>query len=965
MPCLARTLPAARKAKPKRWLAMSLLLSGTMLSTQALALDVANQTDWNNAVGAVAAAGANSTVTINIVSGFTLSSSLMQLQAAAANVTVNITGNGQTINGSSTYQGIVVNGANAPTVNISNLAITNTSAIGGNGTNGQDGYYNSSLSYGAGGGGGGGLGAGGGLLVLGGAHVTLSAVTFTGTSATGGNGGAGGSAQNIAPAGNGGDGGTGGAGNNGGASGGGGAGGSGGNTGTQGTSGSGGASFGDGGGGGGGSGTTNSNFYTINNNGGTGNSGGGTGGRGGDGVTNNQGSQGPGADGGYGGAGGAARGGAIYVDAGATLTILDSPISGATVTGGTGGSAGTGQGPSSFNGTNGAAGIGAGAAIYLGGVTANIAVSGGTVTYANTIGGSGLVTGGVNTALVKTGSGRLVLTAANSYIGNTVVDGGTLEVNGTAANSPLTTVNSGGQLTGVGTVRGTQINAGGTFAPGNGSPASTMTVSGNLAFQSGAIYLVQVDPTTASRAIVSGTATLNGTVNAVYAAGSYVAKQYTILTATGGVSGTFSGVTATSAPAGFASTLSYDANTVFLNLALPVLGNNTNQINVSTALSNYFTTNGSIPAAFTGLTPAGLTQLSGETATGSQQATFNAMTQFMGVLTDPFIGSRGDPSTPPTGPTAYAEPELAYAQKRNPSEALAAIYTKAPPAVVARTGWSVWAAAFGGAQTTDGNAALGSNTATSNLYGTAVGADYRFSPSTVAGFAMAGGGTNFNVFNGGGGRSDLFQAGGFVRHNSGATYVTGALAYGWQDVTTSRTVSAAGIDQLRANFNANSYSGRIEGGRRFVTPWTTVGLTPYAAAQFTTLALPDYAERAIVGNNTFALTYGAKTVTATRSELGLRTDRSYAMTDGIFALRGRLAWAHDFNPDRSISATFQALPGASFVVNGARQASDSALISAAAEKKWLNGWSATGVFEGEFSNVTRSYGGKAVARYSW
>ena len=31
-------------------------------------------------------------------------------------------------------------------------------------------------------------------------------------------------------------------------------------------------------------------------------------------------------------------------------------------------------------------------------------------------------------------------------------------------------------------------------------------------------------------------------------------------------------------------------------------------------------------------------------------------------------------------------------------------------------------------------------------------------------------------------------------------------------------------------------------------------------------------------------------------------------------------WAHDYDPDRSIAATFQSLPGASFVVNGAAQA---------------------------------------------
>ena len=85
----------------------------------------------------------------------------------------------------------------------------------------------------------------------------------------------------------------------------------------------------------------------------------------------------------------------------------------------------------------------------------------------------------------------------------------------------------------------------------------------------------------------------------------------------------------------------------------------------------------------------------------------------------------------------------------------------------------------------------------------------------------------------------------------------------------------------------------------------------------------------------------------------------------ILTLRGRAAWAHDFNPDRAVGATFQALPGASFVVNGARQASDSALTTASAEMKWLNGWSMAATFEGEFSNVTRSYAGKGVVRYAW
>src|SRR6202040_3617145 len=153
----------------------------------------------------------------------------------------------------------------------------------------------------------------------------------------------------------------------------------------------------------------------------------------------------------------------------------------------------------------------------------------------------------------------------------------------------------------------------------------------------------------------------------------------------------------------------------------------------------------------------------------------------------------------------------------------------------------------GGSQTTDGNAVLGSNTATSRIAGTAVGADYRFSPFTIAGFALAGGGTNFSVANGGTGRSDLFQVGAFIRHTVGPAYISAALAYGWQDITTDRTVTIAGVDQLRARFNANAYSGRVEGGYRFVAPWIGgIGITPYAAAQATTFELPAYAEQAIV-----------------------------------------------------------------------------------------------------------------------
>jgi uncharacterized protein with beta-barrel porin domain len=290
------------------------------------------------------------------------------------------------------------------------------------------------------------------------------------------------------------------------------------------------------------------------------------------------------------------------------------------------------------------------------------------------------------------------------------------------------------------------------------------------------------------------------------------------------------------------------------------------------------------------------------------------------------------------------------------------MFNKAPVATFEQR-WSIWVAGFGGSQTTDGNTAVGSNSATSRIYGTAVGADYLFSPDTIAGFSLAGGGTNFSVANAGTGHSDLFQAGAFVRHTIGAAYLSAALAYGWQDVTTDRTVTMSGVEQLRARFDANAWSGRLEGGNRFVTP--VMGITPYAAGQFTTFDLPSYAEGVLSGASTFALSYGAKSVTDARSELGIRTDKSWALQDSVLTLRGRVAWAHDYDPDRSIGATFQTLPGASFVVNGAAQAADSALTTASAEIKWINGWSAAATFEGEFSDVTRSYAGKGVVRYAW
>jgi hypothetical protein len=90
-----------------------------------------------------------------------------------------------------------------------------------------------------------------------------------------------------------------------------------------------------------------------------------------------------------------------------------------------------------------------------------------------------------------------------------------------------------------------------------------------------------------------------------------------------------------------------------LNFGIP--GNlNGNQAAVGNALSNFFNSTGGIPLIDGALNAAQLSQASGELGTSSQQTTFDAMSQFMGLLTDPFMNRGGGTGSSP-GATGYAE----------------------------------------------------------------------------------------------------------------------------------------------------------------------------------------------------------------------------------------------------------------------------------------------------------------------
>jgi autotransporter-associated beta strand protein len=575
--------------------------------------------------------------------------------------------------------------------------------------------------------------------------------------------------------------------------------------------------------------------------------------------------------------------------------------------------------------------------------------------------------GGVGGSLVKTGTGTLTLAGTNTYSGATTVNGGNLEVNGSIANTSGVTVNTGGLLSGIGIINPplTTIASGGTLAPGSTTnPTGTLTIGGNLAFQSGAIYLVHVTPSGASNSNVSGTATLTGaTVNANFAGGNYVSKQYTILTSAAGLNGTrFSGLTNGNMPAGATDSLSYSADSVFLNLTAGFTnytGLNQNQQAVANTLTNYFNTNNGIPAQFFGLSPSGLSQIDGEAATGAERAAFQLTNEFLSLMLDPFVNGRGNMGGG-GGPTLGFAPDQQTNLPPDIALAYASILNKAPPKTFEQ-GWTAWGAAFGGSNTTKGDPTVGSNNTTASTYGFAAGMDYHLTPSTVVGFALAGAGTNWGLANAlGSGRSDAAQVGVYGISWFGPAYLAGALSFSNHWFSTGR--SALG-DQLNANFDGQSYGARLEGGYR-VAALSTFGVTPYGAVQFQDFSTAAYSETDATGGG-FGLSYGAMNATDVRTELGSRFDAPIVVYARPLVLYGRVAWAHDFVSNPALSAAFQSLQGTNFTVLGAPIPHDSALTTAGAQFYLTPRWTLTAKFDGEFASGSQTYGGSGTLRYSW
>ena len=189
-------------------------------------------------------------------------------------------------------------------------------------------------------------------------------------------------------------------------------------------------------------------------------------------------------------------------------------------------------------------------------------MDGGPGTDTVNLAGIGTFGNSVNFELLNVQSGNWTVTGVQTFAGGATVFGGaTLNVPDTL--NATVNVLAGGRLTGAGTIGGL-VNAG-TVAPG--ASIGTLNVNGPVTFLPGSTYEVEANAGGQSdRIATTGAAALTGgTVQVLAQNGAYARQtRYTILTATGGVSGTFAGVT--SNLAFLTPTLSYDPNDVFLTL---------------------------------------------------------------------------------------------------------------------------------------------------------------------------------------------------------------------------------------------------------------------------------------------------------------------------------------------------------------------------------------------------------------
>jgi autotransporter-associated beta strand protein len=594
----------------------------------------------------------------------------------------------------------------------------------------------------------------------------------------------------------------------------------------------------------------------------------------------------------------------------------------------------------------------------LSGVGGTLALGSGTLTLgdANSTSSAAVITG--TGGFVKQGSSTLALLGVNTYTGPTTVAAGRLAVDGSITSD--VTVDSGGNLGGSGTIFGAVLHNG-IVSPGNS--IGTLTVNGSYTQSPGSSYQAEANATGQADLInvigAPGTATiLGGTVAALpVAAGAYApSTTYTILTATGGVTGTYAGVTS-SLPFLQAS-LSYDANDVYLTLKPGGFARGAATANqaavggvldrsVAGASGDFATVIGTMATLNAAQGQAVMDAISGQAYSGFGTANVQGGLAFMNVLGQQMSLARGIGA----GATRVA---------------LAEACDTICDAGGGPGPWSAWASALGATGSVAGNGSA--STLTYNMGGVAAGMDYRVDPRIVVGVALgyASGNQWVNVAISRA-TSDSYNGALYASFSPGAFYLDALVGYGYNDNQMQRTILIPGLQPRNAagRAGANQFTGQAEAGYKVgIYAPAAASLTPFARLQATSVNQAAFSE---TGANSLNLNVAQQTTNSLRSVLGAQIDGAIdAGWRDKLALQFRLGWGHEYaDVSRPVTASFAGAPGTGFTVYGAPPQRDGAVIGLAANTAIAEATTIYLRYDGQVGGGTDNHVLSAGLRLTW
>jgi outer membrane autotransporter protein len=551
-----------------------------------------------------------------------------------------------------------------------------------------------------------------------------------------------------------------------------------------------------------------------------------------------------------------------------------------------------------------------------------------STTYAGTI-----ADGATTTSLTKVGTGTLTLSGASTYTGNTTVSSGTLNLTGSLVSKVAVT--QGAAFTGTGISGGLEIAGGGVLSPGGVDTISTLPTAGSVSFAAGSLYQVNASPNgSADRINASGPAILKGgTVQVTAGSGQYAVRtRYTILSAQGGVTGTFTDTTSNFAF--LTPILSYDANDVYLTLA-----RNDLDFGAAATTPNQFSVANAVQAGSVG------SQLYDAVAVLSAAQARQAFDALSGEIHSSAVTAQF--RTASTVRNAVLDRLHAAASSDDQS-----------------AGTSLWGQGFGTFGSIGGNGNTGRLVQQDS--GFTLGLDTQVSPAWRLGIAGGYSDASLHV--------NARASTGSIESGYGALYAGGTYgalrlrlggSYAWSVVDTHRSVGFSGFDAVQQNANYGATVGQAFGQIGYRLGSAHISIEPFVSGGTV------HVER-----NRFAETGGASALAANGKNYNLQTSVVGAQGEGrldtILGLHSPLSLRAMAGYQRTygerMPATLLTLrdTGQSFGTTGAPIARNALVTQAGLGWRIAPGMSLSVDYTGQVgSDHTRDNGVKGSFSYRW